>query len=463
MTPPSTEASTLLMPSQQLQPLVADLAEVGLHQSERISQPVDEPLLVGQDNSIGAIERMDVAIDVSDNPAAKVLNARVVALFNQLFGPKPAIDASNVSLHHMSGSMTNRVYIMTIDPAPMVPRARAPYMLRAAAQNKHHEAIQMPRKYMFRIYGTGIEEILSRENELFWVSQITSLGFGPQMYGIFGNGRIEEFLESTTMTKDGMRDAMTSKNIAQRLCELHTMVSHYCPHGSGNSGSKEALYLNGKPELWTKVDEWMQLILSKWSEIRRRCDSNAQCAELLDNWHKVEHAVNTFKAHIERNVRSPLVFTHNDMLYGNILQLKHTGNVEIVDFEYSGFNYRGFDIANHFCEWMYDYSSENSHLLDPEQYPTAEERYTFLRSYVCTMASLNARIKADQDKQPSEDWINCKVAELDREVASFVPASHLFWGVQSFLKACYNEIDFDFVGRSTQRVSIFLRQVASME
>ncbi len=27
-----------------------------------------------------------------------------------------------------------------------------------------------------------------------------------------------------------------------------------------------------------------------------------------------------------------------------------------IDFEFCGYNYRGFDLANHFSEWMYDYS-----------------------------------------------------------------------------------------------------------
>lgn len=27
-------------------------------------------------------------------------------------------------------------------------------------------------------------------------------------------------------------------------------------------------------------------------------------------------------------------------------------NTHSVDYEYAGFNYRGYDIANHFCEWM---------------------------------------------------------------------------------------------------------------
>ena len=34
---------------------------------------------------------------------------------------------------------------------------------------------------------------------------------------------------------------------------------------------------------------------------------------------------------------------------------KHSDPVVLIDFEFSSYNYRGFDIANHFNEWMYDY------------------------------------------------------------------------------------------------------------
>ena len=43
----------------------------------------------------------------------------------------------------------------------------------------------------------------------------------------------------------------------------------------------------------------------------------------------------------------PAVFCHNDALAGNILIDQGTGDVHLIDFEYGGCNYRGFDIANH--------------------------------------------------------------------------------------------------------------------
>ena len=49
-------------------------------------------------------------------------------------------------------------------------------------------------------------------------------------------------------------------------------------------------------------------------------------------------------------VASPIVFGHNDLLGANILE-DMAGRVVFIDFEYGEYNYRGFDIGNHFCEY----------------------------------------------------------------------------------------------------------------
>ncbi|KAJ1662986.1 hypothetical protein IW140_004713 [Coemansia sp. RSA 1813] len=467
-----------------LSPLFMPLPESLPSDSDGKGQ-LEELHLAGTNDDSSAIERMDITVDISDNPSSSELNERVAALFNQIFAPELAVNASQVSLRQMSGAMSSRVYIATIDPAPTVPMAWAPRMLRASTEKhyrigiKHNqETIQMPRKYILRFYGTGADELLSREKELYWLSQLTSLGVGPQMYGIFGNGRWEEFLESITLDKDNMRLASTSKHIARRMCELHSLVSCYRPFGSAKPSDKDAKYLNGQPELWAKVDSLMQLMQHKWPQVRNKCDSNPQCAELLNNWPTVVQAINKFRAHVEREVHSPVVFTHNDLQYGNILRMERTGKLEIVDFEFAGHNYRGYDIANHFCEWMVDYyHPEHPHLLDPALYPTNKQRHTFLRAYIRAKTFIDVNMKANagivesDSAQPvkirtvrlSKDQIRQEVAELDREVALFVTASHLHWGMHGLLKACCCEIGFDYVSYAAQRLSMFLSQVADLQ
>ena len=48
-----------------------------------------------------------------------------------------------------------------------------------------------------------------------------------------------------------------------------------------------------------------------------------------------------------------IVLCHNDLLCGNILHIPATDTnaaaVKLIDYEYAGYNYRAFDLANHFC------------------------------------------------------------------------------------------------------------------
>lgn len=54
----------------------------------------------------------------------------------------------------------------------------------------------------------------------------------------------------------------------------------------------------------------------------------------------------------------------------------------VIDFEYAGYNTRGFDIGNHFCEWTADYHSDRPSLMHPDRYPTKDEQLNFLEAYM---------------------------------------------------------------------------------
>ncbi|KAI8321944.1 kinase-like protein [Martensiomyces pterosporus] len=339
--------------------------------------------------------------------------------------------------------------MVTLSPAPAVLVAHTPQVHKWAKSRTASglgEA-QLPAKYLLRVYGAGVDEFLSREKELYWLNQLTSLGFGPKLFGIFGNGRLEEFLESSTLTKEDIRHTSTSKHIARRMCELHSLVSYYRPFDCNEGGEDvpSGVDLSGRPELWANVDAWMRLVQKKWQRILAVCAQKPQCMEILNSWDHVKQAVEKLRAVID-TTDSPVVFAHDDLQYGNILRLSSTGELVVVDFEYAGYNYRGFDIANHFCEWMADYHHPQiPHLLSEDLYPSKEQRVHFLRTYVKAKA------------------IDSEVQALDREVAPFVMASHFHWGIWGLLQACSSDIDFDYVGYAAQRLSIFLRMLGEMD
>lgn len=77
-------------------------------------------------------------------------------------------------------------------------------------------------------------------------------------------------------------------------------------------------------------------------------------------------------------VNSPVVFCHNDMQEGNILLVKDCSppRLVLIDFEYCSYNYRAFDLANHFLEWTYDYTLEEfpHYKAGRSDYPSPEQQ-----------------------------------------------------------------------------------------
>lgn len=78
--------------------------------------------------------------------------------------------------------------------------------------------------------------------------------------------------------------------------------------------------------------------------------------------------------------------TRDSVLSGNSQALSEVPSLAdgepelmIIDFEYCAYNYRGFDLANHFLEWTFDYTNSESpyfyHKLD--QYPSAEQQVSY--------------------------------------------------------------------------------------
>lgn len=70
------------------------------------------------------------------------------------------------------------------------------------------------------------------------------------------------------------------------------------------------------------------------------------------------------KSHLIKT-ESPIVFAHNDLLLGNVIYNQDEGTIAFIDYEYATYNYQGFDIANHFNEFVGEWlpSSINCYLL----------------------------------------------------------------------------------------------------
>ncbi|KAK3847637.1 MAG: kinase-like domain-containing protein [Linnemannia gamsii] len=281
-----------------------------------------------------------------------------------------------------------------------------------------------PRKVLLRIYGIGLDALFSREKELHWLQNLSTMDIGPSLLGIFKNGRFEQYVESTTLTKDDIRNPKTSRHIAHRMCELHNIVNVFPPPEGTIPQSQE------------NIARWIPLAKDA---IEKICAKDPSKRATIDEFDFNKLLVEIEEVHRELiSVHSPIVFAHNDAQYGNILKsLDEDGELVVIDFEYAGYNTRGFDIGNHFCEWTADYHSERPSIIHHDRYPTKAEQLNFLEAYMEAEIAMNSMYK---------------------EVNKFALTSHIMWGLWGLIQATQSDIEFDYFEYSLQRLREFRRR-----
>jgi thiamine kinase-like enzyme len=115
--------------------------------------------------------------------------------------------------------------------------------------------------------------------------------------------------------------------------------------------------------------------------------------------------------------------------------------IQIIDFEYGGYNYTSFDIANYFDEFAWgSLDSEPDYSL----YPSTLHRKHFLKSYLTSRGN------------------NCNVEVLEllmEEVDSFALIIHIYWCLwgmnQAKTQGCSK---FDYLLYAYRRFQQFERQ-----
>jgi thiamine kinase-like enzyme len=176
-----------------------------------------------------------------------------------------------------------------------------------------------------------------------------------------------------------------------------------------------------------------------------------QCAEKGIDIQNLGLALKELEARLEA-VQSPLVFAHGDLQHGNIMMEKGCSGPKIflIDYEYSLPQCpRGFDLANHFCEWGYDFNAEaDSHNQQVENLPSQSQKETFCESYLIA-----------QDGRLGWHPTRAEVLSLVAEADAYIPVSNLHWGLWGLVQATRNDCsEFDYGAYGAQRINSFLRE-----
>ncbi|KAK7354279.1 hypothetical protein VNO80_19738 [Phaseolus coccineus] len=266
-----------------------------------------------------------------------------------------------------------------------------------------------------RLYGPNTEHIIDRQRELQATKFITAAGFGAKWLGIFGNGMVQSFINAQTLSPSDMREPKLAAKIAKQLQRFHYVEI---------PGSKE-------PQLWNDVWKFFEKAsgLEYDDSEKQKTYEAISFKELHDEIVELKELCDLLK--------SPVIFAHNDLLSGNIMINCEEDKLYFIDYEYASYNYRGYDIGNHFAEYAgFD--------CDFDLYPNINEQYHFLRHYL-------------QPERPYE------VSEKDLEALyveanTFSLASHIFWALWGLIQAKMSPIEFDYLRYFFLRYKEYKRQ-----
>ncbi|XP_072242693.1 choline kinase alpha isoform X2 [Leuresthes tenuis] len=293
-----------------------------------------------------------------------------------------------------------------------------------------------PRSILLRLYGAILQgaEAMVLESVMFAI--LAERELGPKLYGIFPQGRLEQYVPSRKLDTCELSDPSISAEVAEKMVKFHGMRMPF---------NKEPKWLFGTMDKY--LNQVMRLNFTRESHLRR---FNRLLA------HNLPQELEILKSLLE-STHSPVVFCHNDCQEGNILLLKGCQSSDkqklmLIDFEYSSYNYRGFDIGNHFCEWMYDYNCDEFPFfkVSPQNYPSKAQQLHFIESYL----SESGR---GFDNLSLEEQIRLK-EELYVEVNRFALASHFFWGLWSIIQARLSTIEFGYLEYAQARFEAYFQQ-----
>lgn len=266
-----------------------------------------------------------------------------------------------------------------------------------------------------RLYGPNTDYVINRERELLAIRYLSAAGFGAKLLALFGNGMVQSFIFARTLTPPDMREPKLAAVIAKELRRFHEVEI---------PGSKES-------QLWIDLSKFFE----KASNLKFD-DVEKQEKYQTISFKEIQSEVSDLKALTDR-LDAPVVFSHNDLLSGNLMLNEEEGKLYIIDFEYGSYNYRGFDIGNHFNEYAgYD--------CDYSLYPSKDEQYHFFRHYLLP----------DAPQEVLDDDLEALYVETN----SFMLVSHVYWALWALIQAKMSPIDFDYLSYFFMRYNEYKRQ-----
>ncbi|KAI1299622.1 Choline kinase alpha [Halotydeus destructor] len=231
-----------------------------------------------------------------------------------------------------------------------------------------------PRKVILRLYGgkmdVGEGHIFRNGGileEVLVFYTMGNLGLGPKLYGVFPEGRLEQYIPSRISNNADYECLETQALFARKLARMHVCK----------------LPLNLHSKTWfDKVEMMMPMYLSTHKEQLLAKASDRLKQMLLDTDEQAEYdwLKDTFL-----KIKTRRVLSHGDLNRANVLIADKYDDPDdrlvLIDYEFTSYSCRGIDIGLHFLQRTVDVTQLHNNFKSGLEYPSIEERKHFIRAY----------------------------------------------------------------------------------
>jgi len=311
-----------------------------------------------------------------------------------------------------------------------------------------------PRQIIYREFGEGAA-ICDRNRENYIIKSLAQKEIAPMFYGADENYRIEKFMKGEELSKSDFRDnKVNRRKLAKLMARLHNM-------------NLEKL---DRTPLFLKILQEKSLI-NEYKDKAARKDTYSPVEEkfIKDINQLITKDEISFLKKIAPKDEKAVVFSHNDLHAGNVLKFPGSERLLLIDFEYSDYNYRGYDLANLFNETMFEYdtAAHPHYNFDQKLFPSDERLLDFVKYYL-----FFKRVKAgdvDDDivfnddkyrdiyisKHDDIDKFNKEAGELLEEVKICQVFSHYFWCLWAVIQSHNADMQFDYMHYAYKRYELY--------
>lgn len=236
--------------------------------------------------------------------------------------------------------------------------------------------------------GTSIDLSAAQQAVVYW--EMSRRGWGPQIFGLFPGGRLEEHIDSChTLTAAEATQPLIRRDIARAYARLHSLQLPL----------RQSSFATVVRDLSERAESKGEEVLRALLEVEDPTNTVGDFATVFreTDWaRELAWVAGLFEKH-----KCKPTITHGDTNFLNILVKNSiTGNngcgVMLIDYETVSYGYRGFDIGGHFNERMYCYNQPESQLTGFAA-PDEDEQRSFCISYLQEMRDLGQEVSSEFD------------------------------------------------------------------